>query len=431
MFGIFGQSALSKALRTWVKNGGDLRSALKKSGGGPVTTAAEAEAVCAALDAHRAEPTRGGEDTDSSPLRTLAVLFQEAEGGAARDMLRRAGLPRLRPWVEDALAAEPHREDDVLFILKILAMYGEREDVDLLVRAARLPLHPDEYLWSVILDQAIGVHADPAKLVDALKDPLPVGVLLDAYLDAANGLAIAGKLRDHPFDTEEGYRKLEAWLTDTGDEGYDHAHSAAAALPFLEASARRRLLAVAQGHPDVRVRMEAAWAQVRSGDESGLSALTRHAGDPLVSRAAQTYLEELGFADRIPEQARDPDFQALAEMAAWLSHPLEFGRPPDALRLRDSRVLSWPPTRDTRRLWQIEYRFDAKDGDEPDVGVGMVGSITFALVGEATTDLTPEEIYGLHCCWELQENDDRRAPKDRSAVAGTRILRENGNAGFR
>jgi len=29
----------------------------------------------------------------------------------------------------------------------------------------------------------------------------------------------------------------------------------------------------------------------------------------------------------------------------------------------------------------------------------MVGSVTFALFGETTADLKPEEVYALHCCW--------------------------------
>jgi hypothetical protein len=36
----------------------------------------------------------------------------------------------------------------------------------------------------------------------------------------------------------------------------------------------------------------------------------------------------------------------------------------------------------------------------------MVGAATFALFGEATADLPPEDIYGLHCCWELGSAQD-------------------------
>ena len=59
----------------------------------------------------------------------------------------------------------------------------------------------------------------------------------------------------------------------------------------------------------------------------------------------------------------------------------------------------------------------------------MVGSDTFALFGEDTAGLSPEDIYGLHCCWELEMNEDPRAPEERTPEAGRRILAEH-NSGF-
>jgi hypothetical protein len=52
----------------------------------------------------------------------------------------------------------------------------------------------------------------------------------------------------------------------------------------------------------------------------------------------------------------------------------------------------------------------------------MVGSVTFALFGEATAELCPEDVYGLHCCWELARNEDPRAPEKRTARAGRELL---------
>jgi hypothetical protein len=93
----------------------------------------------------------------------------------------------------------------------------------------------------------------------------------------------------------------------------------------------------------------------------------------------------------------------------------------------DSRVLYWPPTDDERRLWLFKYTYEDRETGEPDSGIGMVGSVTFALFGEATPTLTAEELYGLHCCWELKNKGDPRAPKKRSPKAGIRILRKHGN----
>jgi hypothetical protein len=151
--------------------------------------------------------------------------------------------------------------------------------------------------------------------------------------------------------------------------------------------------------------------------------LGRYCLDPRRSRIACQYLEELQRDDAIPAAARDPDFQAVAEMCHWLSHPNEFGRPPDDVGLYDSRVLYWPPADERRRLWLVRYRFAADGPDrEDETGVGIVGSVTFALFGEVTADLPPDDVYALYCCWELEWQNDARAPKRRSVQAGRRIL---------
>jgi hypothetical protein len=36
--------------------------------------------------------------------------------------------------------------------------------------------------------------------------------------------------------------------------------------------------------------------------------------------------------------------------------------------------------------------------------------------------MTPEEIYVLHCCWELQTRGDPAAPKEISAAYGRKMI---------
>lgn len=426
---MFRKSPLARALDKWTKHGGDLDDVLSSLSDQAVKSEAEAHAICAALDALRAEPERAGEDTIGSPLHTLTAFFQEVASKEAFDILKQDGLLRLRTWVRDLLDGQGGREDDVMFILKILAMYRQREDVDLIARAARKPVKPDDYMWTVVFGQFSAEHPHSADMIDALRDPLPTEFILVTYLDMANGLAIAGRLDRHPFNSEAGRKHLDAWLRDTNAEHFSYAHSATAALPFIDQLSRERLLQVANGHPDPSARMEAAWAQAKSGDLAGLARLSDLCVDQRYSYTAQRYLEELGHSERIPDEVRRPEFQAVATMSNWLAYPNEFGRPPDSIELLDTRELFWPPTNDRRRLSLVKYSYNDDEGGEPDRGVGMVGSVTFALFGEATADLSPEDIYGLHCCWELEVNGDSRAPKKRTAEAGRRILGRH-NEGF-
>lgn len=426
---MFGKSSLAKALEKWAKHGGDLRQQLSSSRDYAVKSKAEVTALCAALDALRAEPGRGEKDIISSPLHTLASFFQQVETQEAFDALSQDGLPRLRMWVRDSLDGRDVRVDDVMFIMKILAMYHQREDVDLIAEAARKPIDPDSFMWSIIFGAFDKEHPHAMSMIQALRDPLPTKFILVSYLDMSNGLAIGGVLDQHPFNSPAGRMQLDAWLRDTNQEHFSYAHSATAALPFVDASSRADLLNVAIAHPDPSVRMEAAWAQAKTGDLTGVERLLKYCLDPQHSHTARQYLDELGHTDKVPPEAQSAEFRAVAEMANWLAHPNEFGRSPDTIELYDSRELFWPPTNDRRQLFLVKYIYNKGQSKEPDRGIGMVGSVTFALFGEATADLSPEDVYALHCCWELEMNGDTRAPKKRSVEAGRQILKRN-NSGF-
>ena len=420
------KSRLERALNAWLRDGGDLRAVLNPVDDDPVTTRAEAEAVCKV--AQRAATT-SVRPSAISPLHRVVAFFQQVKSREAFEVLRDQGLPTLRLCVSDALAGNNAKESDLEFILKVLAMYQQAEDVELIASAARKAGEEAGYMWSVILGQFDAEHACSRLLVDALRDPLPKGFLGIAYLDMANGLVIGGVVDRHPFDTEDGHGRLMEWLSDQNTDHISYAHSATVAIPFVAADHRDALFQLALAHPAAQVRMEAAWAQAKLGDEAGTKRLRELCLDPSFSATAQRYLTELGHEDWIPESALEANFRAIAEMANWLTHPSEMGRPPDSIELFDTRELHWPPTNDTRRLWLVKYTYQKEGDSAPDVGVGMVGSVTFALFGEATADLSAEDLYGLHCAWELECNRDERAPAKRTPQSGRLLLAQH-NPGF-
>jgi hypothetical protein len=300
-------------------------------------------------------------------------------------------------------------------------MYGGAEGLNRIVFAARTL--PEGYLWSVIFGQ-IAADDEAFEVVHAaLCEPLPRGFAAVAYLDACNSRCREEKLAKHPFDTPEGHSMLRGWLT--GDEE-SFAHSATGAVPFIASGVGGELLAVALGHANIAVRMEAAWASARLGDPNAVARLIGWCDRPETCWRAEECLRQLGFEDQIPDAAKTPEFRALSEMAQWLEHPSEFGRAPDELELADAREMYWPPTDDRRVVYAVRYLYRAADaGETDDAGYGMVGSVTFALFGEATAVLTPLQVYALHCCWELEMNEDRRAPAKRSVEAGMALLRKH------
>ena len=80
-------------------------------------------------------------------------------------------------------------------------------------------------------------------------------------------------------------------------------------------------------------------------------------------------------------------------------------------------------------LWQVKYRCAAADDEPEQEGIGLIGSTTFVLFGETHAGMPPEDIYGLHCCYELAWAGNPRAPEDRTAEAGRKLLAAQ-NPGF-
>jgi hypothetical protein len=390
-----------------------------------VTDMVKAHETCERLRRLSSIPVESQESRMRSELAELASILQDVEEQDVARFVFECGLSDLLRVFDGHLNDPRVDESDVLFVLKIFALYGYGEGISRIPVVARLPRYHDGYLWSVIF-KILARHNEYAlPVVDALRDPLPGGFVTVACLDLCNQCCREGSLDAHPFDSDQGRQMFEAWLTDRDPD--DFAISATAALPFLQPQGRDALFALALDHLNSTVRMEAAWACGHLGNTSGLLMLQEMCSDPNLSLQAQQYLEELGHEDMVPPDAREPDFVATAEMCRWLTHPMEFGRPPTHIELYDTRELFWPPTDDRRQVWLFKYIYN--EPDQADSGFGMVGSVTFALFGEATADLSSEDVYGLHCAWELDCRGDARAPRKRSARAGRRILAKY-NKGF-
>jgi hypothetical protein len=364
--------------------------------------------------------------TNRSPYDTLlyplVMAFQTEMDQAACDVVHRVGMAQLLRICDLALAEPSTPAHPLTMMVKMFVMYAYEPAMERVPAIVRR--FPDEYMFSPAFDMlADERHPHGPRMIELLRDPLPEGFSAVLTLDLANALARQNRLQRHPFNSPTGIAKLEAWLTSKDGGEFSYAHSAAASLPFLAEPARGRLAALAMDHVDPKVQLEAAWASAYLGSDAGLRFLIRMTENVQVSLMAQRYLHELGRAELIPPGAAEPDFRAMAEMSEWLAHPQEFGEPPTEIELYDSRTLFWPPTEDTRQLWLFRYRYAGhKENGEDDVGIGMVGSVTFALFGETTGDLSPEDVYGLHCCWELECNGDTRAPEKRTATAGRQLL---------
>lgn len=416
-------SKLRRALAKGMAPGGDIASEIYELGDYALADLEDCEALAEAVGSW--EQSRASDSPrDLDALQAIVGLLQDVATQEAYEFVREQLLSQLIEIFRRETAAGPRDEDlsNLLFLLKILAIYQSEDGIECLIAAAREGFASEEFLWEVIF-QVFSDEEHPARIYvcESLADPLPRGFAAVAYLDFANGLAREESIESHPFDTPEGLELLGAWLVDR--ERFSYGHSAAASLPFLRSPERDSLMALAMEHVDPGVQMEAAWASARLGGEGGVKLLARFALEMEHAAAAIEYLRELDREDAVPESSRSPDFQAAAEMSQWLAHPNEFGEPPAELSLVDTREIYWPPTNDRRQVWLFRYKYPPDEEGKTDEGLGMVGSVTFALFGETSADLPAEDAYALHCCWELEVQLDPRAPAERSVAIGREILR--------
>jgi hypothetical protein len=419
---------LEAALARGLSPNGDLIHELAQLGDYKVRTASSAHAICLALARLIELPPETPElpVLSRTSLDWLVGLFQQVETREAFDVLSLYGIPPLFQLYDERTS-----KLDLLYLLKIFALFQQPQGSERIIKAAREGLHSDGRLWSIIFRTLDIEHPHAEHIIDALSQPLPTGFINIAYLDWVNTFCLAERLPKHPFDCKEGWALLHRYLTDKDPQHFSFAQSAAASLPFIEGPKRQELLALSLDHACPDVQMEGAWASAKLGSAAGVNILSRLCRDPARSKQACQYLRELDLPEAIPGDVLDPAFQAQAELVAWLSHPDEIGRPPDTIRLFDARELYWPPTRDRRSVWLFQYSYDV-EGDASDtshgrydVGIGMVGTITFSLMGETHPNMSAEDIYALHCCWELDYRSDELAPAARDVAAGRKLLAQH------
>jgi len=396
----FIKSRLRRAIERGIANG-SLQDEIRELGDLAIKSRGDAEDICWGLQKLDGDTKELGRQA-----RALASLFQEVESRdcAAFDILQERGIPNLiRLYDEICHAAEEEDTDELMFILKIFGLYGTVTGTLKIVEAARKPLKPDGYMWSVILRGFTAGHPEKDLLYNSLRDPLPGGFIAVSLLDAVNAVLIEGEPMQHPFDTVEGRQRLRSWLASQDPDEFSYAHSATAALPFVGSPERDELLVLALKHPDSGVQVEAAWAAAKLGREEGFQELARHCLNFNTAETAKRYLQELGREDVVPSESNAPGFAALAEFARWLAHPNELGRAPDKLEIVDHRELRWPPERELKPFWLIRYTAHDTTGlEEDDIECGLVGSRTFCFFSYKLSERPPEDAYAVHCYWEME-----------------------------
>jgi hypothetical protein len=173
-----------------------------------------------------------------------------------------------------------------------------------------------------------------------------------------------------------------------------------------------------------RAQVEAAFALARLGDQAGTGHLLSLAADPVARLRVVAYAEELGIAEEIDENLREPSKLAESELCGWLAEPDKFGIAPMSIELSDSRTLYWPSYEEPRNcyLFKFTYQF----ADRALTNIGIAGPTTHAFQSNLV-GLDCDDIYAAFAGWDVEHeeiyaipmamlNADQRREADRQTL---------------
>lgn len=289
------KTPLEKAIQCWLNDDGNLDDFVGEIRNQPIKKPRDAKAVINGLKSINLDSNQLITYRTLSSLLTLSSFFQNVESKEAYDEFRNIGLLELIRIFNEGRDIKGY-ESNLMFILKILAMYENHKAIQTFLQAAKNSYAVNSYLWFSIFDSYDDHHSDKKRIINAFRDKLPDGMIASAYLFYVNKLALKKLIDNHPFNSPEGITKLTDLLSDRNKEKYDYAYDAAVAIAFIKKQEdRNKLLELAFKYPEMKLRIEAAWASAKNGDNNGVLFLKEKASEEKYSKIACQYLKELNI----------------------------------------------------------------------------------------------------------------------------------------
>ncbi|MBE2284113.1 MAG: alpha/beta fold hydrolase [Prosthecobacter sp.] len=428
-------TSLATELNRWSQHGGSLAEALKKADPDDAVPRTETDMIALNRAAEQIVKKNDLSAGAAASIATLAAMRDEIEDEKLIGYFDTFAMKPLVVWAQARLKHPgPFSKEEAESYFETLAALATCEKVeaaDLVISAVRSGRLPDTYQWNSVFRTYDEEHPHTEHLMATFAENPPVtfaGVLL---LDSVNQLFLDDWDGTNPFNSPQGVAALKNWLESRNPDYYSHAHSAALGTAFIDEKLRAEVLPLALQHPDLAVRMEGAWADVKNGGSQGLTLLKQTCLELHQSDRAQGYLKELKHEQDIPPEALEPAFAAQAVMSRWLQHPNELGDVPKSIEIFDHKKLFWPPAGEEREMWLIKFTYQFKDDAAPKTGYGCVGSMTWSSFEEYPTPPKPEELYLHHCALEMERDEKRSEQAAKAEDANARALNalKKGNPG--
>ena len=156
-----------------------------------------------------------------------------------------------------------------------------------------------------------------------------------------------------------------------------------------------------------RIRVEAAVALARLGDDDAIVVLSQLAEYPSTRLRVIAYAEELGLLDHIDDQWQSPAATAEAELACYLAEPKHLGAAPSEMEVIDQRKLAWPSYDEPQECYLV--RFVYRFGDAVYTNLGIAGPLLHAFHVDLT-QLPLDDVYAIFAGWQAEHPDIREVP---------------------
>jgi len=207
-----------------------------------------------------------------------------------------------------------------------------------------------------------------------------------------------GRLEEHPEEMADSFTQLRNMVSDS----VSLTVSLCDALSLIgnPESTPKLFQALELGHR--RVRVEAAFALAKLGEQAGTSALIELAEEAPVRLRVLAYADELGLLDDIPTEHQTEAARAEAELVSYLAGPTQMGMAPNECELVDHRVQFWPGEEEATDCFLFRYSYELPQGSYSNIGIA--GPLAFSLTADLG-DLSPDSIYAAYAGWQAKHDE--------------------------
>lgn len=198
----------------------------------------------------------------------------------------------------------------------------------------------------------------------------------------------ANKIENHPIARNLGKLK-EFIISEITFEKYSYAVTLIAAMIKIFSDEAKEILRLANEHPSLDVRIEAAYCRAAQEDKEVIDIFINLGLDPRISWQVKNYLHDLKqnfnieFLEvykSISNTVINEEFVAQTELCKWLSFITEYGRPSDEIMTLGKIKHFYENNQTEYTIYFINYHYD-DEGDGTGYGVMYHdGSFPYARV---------------------------------------------------